>query len=69
MHRGGYNLTIYDVSKCEAVFSTDLRLETIKIFLRPAIGAENIDGRFEYIVDNIPMRMDKATGQMIEAEI
>ena len=69
LHRGGYNLTIYDVSKCEAVFSTDLRLETIKIFLRPAIGAENIDGRFEYIVDNIPMRMDKATGQMIEAEI
>ena len=69
LHRGGYNLTIYDVSKCEAVFSTDLRLETIKIFLRPAIGAENIDGQFEYIVDNIPMRMDKATGQMIEAEI
>lgn len=69
MHRGGYNLTIYDVSKCEAVFSTELRLENIKIYLRPAIGAENIDGRFEYIVDNIPMRMDKATGQMIEAEI
>lgn len=69
LHRGGYNLTIYDVSKCEAVFSTDLRLENIKIYLRPAIGAENIDGRFEYIVDNIPMRMDKATGQMIEAQI
>lgn len=69
LHRGGYNLTIYDVSKCEAVFSTDLRLENIKIYLRPAIGAENIDGRFEYIVDNIPMRMDKTSGQMIEAEI
>lgn len=69
LHRGGYNLTIYNVSKCEAVFSTDLRLENIKIYLRPAIGAENIDERFEYIVDNVPMRMDKASGQWIEAEI
>ena len=69
LHRGGYNLTIYDVSKCEAVFSTDLRLENLKIYLRPAFGAENIDERFEYIVDNIPMRMYIATGQMIEAEI
>lgn len=37
--------------------------------IRPAIGAENIDGRFEYIVDNVPMRMDKKTGNMVEAEI
>lgn len=69
LHRGGYNLTIYDVSKCEVVFSTDLRLENIKIYLRPAIGAENIDERFEYIVDNIPMRMDKTSGKMVESKI
>ena len=69
LHRGGYNLTIYDVSKCEAIFSSDLRLENIKIYLRPAIGAENIDERFEYIVDNIPMRMDKTSGRMVEAKI
>lgn len=62
-------MTIYDVSKCEAVFSTDLRLENIKIYLRPAIGAENIDERFEYIVDNIPMRMDKKSGRLVEAKI
>ena len=66
LHRGGFNLTVFDVSKCEAVFSTDLRLENIKMFLRPAIGAENIDGQFEYIVDNIPMKMDKNSGQLVK---
>ena len=69
LHRGGFNLTVFDVSKCEAVFSTDMRLENIKMYLRPAIGAENIDGRFEYIVDNLPMRMDKESRQLVEAEI
>lgn len=69
LHRGGFNLTVFDVSKCEAVFSTDMRLENIKMYLRPAIGAENIDGRFEYIVDNLPMRMDKESTQLVEAEI
>lgn len=39
------------------------------MYLRPAIGAENIDGRFEYIVDNLPMRMDKESRQLVEAEI
>lgn len=66
LHRGGFNLTIFDVSKCEAVFSTDLRLENIKISLRPAIGAENIDGRFEYIKDNVPMKLDKNSGLLVE---
>lgn len=66
LHRGGFNLTIFDVSKCEAVCSTDLRLENIKISLRPAIGAENIDGRFEYIKDNVPMKMDKNSGLLVE---
>lgn len=69
LHKGGYNLTVFDVSKCEAIFSTDLRLENIKMYLRPAIGAENIDGRFEYIVDNVPMRLDKESGLPVEAEI
>lgn len=69
LHRGGYNLTIFDVSKCEPVFSTDLRLENMKMSLRPAIGAENIDGRFEYIKDNIPMRLDGKSGQLVEAEV
>ena len=69
LHRGGYNLTIYDVSKCEAVSSTDLRLENMKIYLRPAIGAENVDGLFEHIVDNVPMRLDKKTLKMVEAQI
>lgn len=66
LHRGGFNLTVFDVSKCEAVCSTDLRLENIKISLRPAIGAENIDGRFEYIKDNVPMKMDKNSGLLVE---
>ena len=66
LHRGGFNLTIFDVSKCEAVFSTDLRLENIKISLRQAIGAENIDGRFEYIKDNVPMKLDKNSGLLVE---
>lgn len=66
LHRGGFNLTVFDVSKCEAVFSTDLRLENIKMYLRPAFGAENIDGQFEYIVDNIPMKMDKNSGQLVK---
>ena len=69
LHRGGFNLTVFDVSKCEAVFSTDMRLENIKMYLRPACGAENIDDRFEYIVDNIPMRLDKESGQLVEVEV
>lgn len=69
LHRDGYNLTIYDISKCEPVFSTDLRFENIKIYLRPAIGAENIDNKFQYIVDNIPMRLDKETRKLVQAEI
>lgn len=69
LHRDGYNLTIYDISKCEPVFSTDLRFENIKISLRPAIGAENIDNKFEYIVDNIPKRINKETGELVQVEI
>ena len=69
LHRGGFNLTIFDVTKCDAVFSTDMRLENVKMYLRPAFGAENIDGRFEYIVDNVPMRLDKESGQLVEAEV
>lgn len=69
LHRGGFNLTVFDVSKCEAVFSTDLRLENMKISLRPALGAENIDDRFEYIIDNIPKRVDKKSGQLVEVEV
>lgn len=68
LHKGGFNLTIFDPTKCEAIFSTDLRLENIKISLRPAIGAENIDGRFEYIVDNVPMRIDPQKHLMIEID-
>ena len=69
LHKGGYNLTVFDVTKCEAVFSTDLRLENVKMSLRPAIGAENIDGRFEYIKDNVPMRMDPERGELVVAEV
>ena len=69
LHKGGYNLTVFDVTKCEAIFSTDLRLENIKIGLRPAIGAENIDGRFEYIIDNIPMRLDHKSGKLVEVQV
>lgn len=69
LHRDGYNMTIFDTSKCEAVFSTDLRLENIKIGLRPAIGAENIDGRFEYIIDNVPMRIDHKNGKLVEVQV
>ena len=69
LHRDGYNLTIYDISKCEPVFSTDLRFENIKIYLRPAIGAENIDNKFEYIINNIPMRINKETGKLVQVEI
>lgn len=69
LHKGGYNLTIFDVTKCEAVFSTDLRLENVKMSLRPAIGAENIDGRFEYIKDNVPMRMDPERGELVVVEV
>lgn len=32
-----------------------------------AIGAENIDGRFENIKGNVPMRMD--SGKLVEAKI
>lgn len=69
LHRGGFNLTIFDINKCEAVFSTDMRLEDVKIYLRPALGAENIDGRFEYIINNVPMRLDKESGQLVEVEV
>ena len=69
LHRDGYNLTIYDISKCEPVFSTDLRFENIKIYLRPAIGVENIDNKFEYIINNIPMRINKETGKLVQVEI
>lgn len=69
LHEGGFNLTIFDVSKGEAIFSTDLRLDSIKMSLRPALGAENIDGRFEYIKDNIPMRWDRDKGELVEVEV
>ena len=69
LHSGGYNLTIFDVSKCEAIFSTDLKLDNMKISLVPAFGANNIDGRFEYIVDNIPMRLDSKSHGLVEATI
>ena len=69
LHEGGYNLTVFDVAKCDAVFSTDMRLESIKMSLRPAIGAENIDGKFQWIVDNVPMRMDCETRRLVEAEV
>lgn len=69
LHNDGFNLTIFDTTKCEAVFSTDLRLENFKVSLRPAIGAENIDGRFEYIYDNVPMRFDSKSGRMMEVMI
>ena len=67
MHRGGYNLTVFDVEKCEAVSSTDLRLEDIKMSLRPAIGAVVMDGRVEYIKDNSPMKWDN--GKLVKAEV
>ena len=69
LHEGGYNLTIYDVSKCEPVFSTDMRFEKMKISLRPAFGAENVDGRFLWIKDNIPMRWDRDAMTLVEAEV
>lgn len=69
LHCGGYNLTVYDVSKCDAIFSSELRLENVKISMRPAMGAENIDGRFEYIIDNIPMRLDRNTKGLVEVEV
>lgn len=69
LHNGGYNLTVFDVTKCGAVSSTDMRLEDIKMSLRPAIGAENVDGRFEWIKDNVPMRMDPELGELVVAEI
>lgn len=69
LHKDGYNLTVFDVTKCEPISSTDLRLENIKISLRPAIGAENIGGRFEYIIDNIPSRLDKEKGILVECSV
>ena len=69
LHRGGYNLTVFDVKKCEAVSSTDLRLEDIKMSLRPAIGSVVMDGRFEYIKDNVPMRMDPERGELVVADV
>lgn len=68
LHNGGYNLTVFDVTKCEAIFSTDLRLENIKMSLRPSIEAENIGGRFEWIKDNVPMRMNE-DGQFVECDV
>lgn len=69
LHKGGYNLTIYNVLKCEPAFSTDMRFENMKISLRPAIGAENRDGQFQWIIDNIPMRWDSVLGELVEAEV
>ena len=68
LHLGGFNLTIFDTTKCEAVSSTDLRLDNIKMSLRPAIGAENVDGMFEYIVDNVPIRLDHETMKLVEVK-
>ena len=68
LHIDGFNLTVFDTSMCEPIFSTDLRLVNIKISLHPALGAENIDGRFEYIHDNIPMRFDKHILKMVEVQ-
>jgi len=51
------------------VSSTDLRLDDIKMSLRPAIGAVVMDGRFEYIKDNIPMKWDKDNGKLVEVEV
>ena len=69
LHKGGYNLTIYNVLKCEPVFSTDMRFEDMKISLRPAIGAENRDGQFQWIKDNVPMRWDRDLNKLVEAEV
>ena len=69
LHNGGYNLTIYNVLKCEPVFSTDMRFEDMKISLRPAIGAENRDGQFQWIKDNVPMRWDRDLNKLVEAEV
>lgn len=69
LHEGGFNLTIYDVSKCEPVFSTDMRFEKMKISLRPAFGAENIDGRFQWIKDNVPMRWDNNAKTLVEVDV
>ena len=69
LHKDGYNLTVFDVDKCEAVSSTDLRLEDIKMSLRPAIGAVVMDGRFEYIKDNVPMKWDQDSGKLVEADV
>lgn len=69
LHRGGYNLTVFDISKCEPVFSTDLRFEDMKISLRPAIGAENTDGRFQWIKDNVPMRLDGNSGKLVKVKL
>lgn len=69
LHKGGYNLTIYNVLKCEPVFSTDMRFEDMKISLRPAIGAENRDGQFQWIKDNVPMRWDIDLNKLVEAEV
>ena len=55
--------------KAKRQSSPALRLENIKINLRPAIGAENIDGRFEYIYDNVPMRLDYEKGELVEVEV
>lgn len=68
LHEGGFNLTIFDTSKCEAVSSTDLRLDKITISMRPALGAQNIDNHFECIVDNIPKKLDIKSGRLVEAE-
>ena len=62
-------MTVFDVEKYEAVSSTDLRLDDIKMSLRPAIGAVVMDGRFEYIKDNIPMKWDKDNGKLVEVEV
>ena len=69
LHEGGFNLTVFDVSKCEAVFSMDMRLESIKMSLRPAMGSENADGTFQWIKDNVPMKWDREANKLVVAEV
>lgn len=43
--------------------------EAIIISLRPAIGSVVMDGRFEYIEDNVTMKLDQDSGELVEAEM
>ena len=47
----------------------DMRLESIKMSLRPALGSEIVDGPFQWIKDIVPMRWDKDTNRLVEAEV